>query len=125
MSTKSTTADADARIGERVRAARLAAGLNQTQLGAAAGISFQQIQKYESGRDRISASCLQVLAKALGLSAALLLDPENGYGHDDDLTRLTVPRGAAALLRSFSKIQNETVRRKIVELVASLAAEVH
>ena len=64
--TKSTTADADARIGERVKAARMAAGLNQTELGGAAGISFQQIQKYETGRDRISASFLQVLAKALG-----------------------------------------------------------
>ena len=80
MRTKSTTADADGRIGERVRAARMAAGLNQTELGAAAGISFQQIQKYENGRDRISASCLQVLAKALGVPAASLLDPENGHG---------------------------------------------
>ena len=123
MTTKSTTADADARIGERVRAARMAAGLNQTQLGAAAGISFQQIQKYENGRDRISVACLQVMAKALGVSAASLLDPEDGQV--DDLTRLAIPRGAAALLRSFSRIQNETVRRKIIELVASLAVEVH
>ena len=43
MKSKSTTADADGRVGERVRAVRLAAGLSQTQLGAAAGISFQQI----------------------------------------------------------------------------------
>ncbi len=103
----------------------MAAGLNQTELGAAAGISFQQIQKYEKGRDRISASRLQVLAKALGLAAASLLDPENGQAQDHDLMQLTIPRGAAALLRSFSKIRNETVRRKIVELVASLAAELH
>ena len=125
MRTKTITADADGRIGERVRAARMAAGLNQTELGAAAGISFQQIQKYEKGRDRISASCLQVLAKALGVPAASLLDPENGDGHDGDLTRLAIPRGAAALLRSFSKIQNETVRRKIVDLVVSVTAEFH
>ena len=125
MKSKSTTANADGRIGERVRAARMAAGLNQTQLGAAAGISFQQIQKYEKGRDRISAASLQVFAKALGVTAASLLDPEDGYGDEDDGNRLTIRQGAAGLLRSFSKIENESVRRKILDLVACLASELH
>ena len=123
MTTKKTTADADGRIGERVRAARMAAGLNQTELGAAAGISFQQIQKYEKGRDRISASCLQVLAKALGVSAASLLDPEDGQGTENGPTLFIIPRGAAGLLRSFSNVQSEVVRRKVVHLVAALAGE--
>lgn len=67
--------DIDVRIGGRVRAAREAAGLSQSTLAAALGISFQQVQKYEKGRNRFSASALQRVADLLGVSVAEFFDP--------------------------------------------------
>jgi transcriptional regulator with XRE-family HTH domain len=55
----------DTHIGEVLRALRKQRGMNQSQLGAAGGVSYQQIQKYENGRSRIPASMLYKLAKAL------------------------------------------------------------
>lgn len=57
-------------VGERLRAARLASGLSQTELGKAMGLSFQQVQKYERGTDRISASMLVRAAGAVGFPVA-------------------------------------------------------
>jgi transcriptional regulator with XRE-family HTH domain len=67
--------DIDVRIGARVRAARDAAGLSQSVLAAGLGISFQQIQKYEKGRNRFSASALQRVADLLGVPVAQFFDP--------------------------------------------------
>ncbi|GAA0655518.1 helix-turn-helix domain-containing protein [Brevundimonas lenta] len=71
----------DRYVGERIRAERMAAGLTQTQLGAAVGVTFQQIQKYERGVNRVSASTLARAAKALGVPVIRLfpdLDPPTG-----------------------------------------------
>ncbi|MBN4095608.1 helix-turn-helix transcriptional regulator [Methylobacterium sp. OT2] len=62
--------DADRRIAERVKAARIAAGVSQTQLGDALGISFQQIQKYEAGANRWSGGMLQGAALRIGVPVA-------------------------------------------------------
>lgn len=67
--------DIDVRIGARVRAAREAAGLSQSALASALNISFQQIQKYEKGRNRFSASALQRVADLLGVPVAQFFDP--------------------------------------------------
>lgn len=66
--------EADQRIGARVRAARELARISQSQLGCALGISFQQVQKYEAGRNRFSASMLQAAAARLGVTASSLYD---------------------------------------------------
>jgi transcriptional regulator with XRE-family HTH domain len=62
--------EADRTIGGRIAAIRAAQGLSQTMLGAAIGVSFQQVQKYEKGRNRIGAGRLQEIAKFLGVDAA-------------------------------------------------------
>lgn len=62
--------DLDRLIGQNIRAHRLSSGLTQTELGRAIGISFQQVQKYEDGRNRISASRLYHVAEALGVPLA-------------------------------------------------------
>jgi transcriptional regulator with XRE-family HTH domain len=67
--------DIDVRIGARVRAARDAAGLSQSVLAAGLGISFQQVQKYEKGANRFSASALQEVADLLGVPVAQFFDP--------------------------------------------------
>jgi transcriptional regulator with XRE-family HTH domain len=64
---------ADAAVGENIRTARLAAGLSQAELGSACGVSFQQIQKYEKGTNRVGGSRLMQIAEALKMPAATLL----------------------------------------------------
>ncbi|MGU3475697.1 helix-turn-helix domain-containing protein [Methylobacterium sp. D48H] len=66
--------DADRRIAERVKAARLAAGISQTQLGHALGITFQQIQKYERASNRLLAGMLQAAAHRIGVPVASFFD---------------------------------------------------
>ena len=66
--------DADRRIAERVKAARLSAGVSQTQLATALGISFQQIQKYEAGANRWSGGMLQGAALRNGGPVAGFFD---------------------------------------------------
>ncbi len=63
----------DVAVGENIRMARLAAGVSQTELGAACGITFQQIQKYEKGVNRVGGSRLMQIAEALKVPAATLL----------------------------------------------------
>ena len=69
----------DQRVGERLRSRRLKMGLSQTALGFAAGVTFQQIQKYERGTNRISASRMIQLAEKLGVPPAYFVE---GFGAD-------------------------------------------
>jgi transcriptional regulator with XRE-family HTH domain len=62
----------DAYVGERLRVCRTLAGLSQTQLGKGIGITFQQVQKYERGANRISAGALYALGRLLGVPVLLL-----------------------------------------------------
>jgi transcriptional regulator with XRE-family HTH domain len=63
----------DAALGQNIRMARLAAGLSQTELGTACGITFQQIQKYENGTNRVGGSRLMQISETLKVPAATLL----------------------------------------------------
>ena len=65
--------DLEAAIGSRIRNARMMAGVSQEKLGETIGVTFQQIQKYESGRNRIAASTLIKVAEALKADASTLL----------------------------------------------------
>ncbi len=65
--------EVDAHVGRRVRERRREIGISQEKLGTALGISFQQVQKYEAGTDRVSAGRLYVLAQALGVAIRLFL----------------------------------------------------
>ena len=67
----------DQRVGERLRSRRLKMGLSQMALGIAAGVTFQQIQKYERGANRISASRMIQLAEKLGVPPAYFVE---GFG---------------------------------------------
>jgi len=63
----------DIKLGERLRGLRQDTGLSQAELGAAIGVSFQQIQKYEAGKNRVAVSTLVALADHLGISPAQFL----------------------------------------------------
>lgn len=72
----------DRYVGARIRAERTQAGLTQSQLGAAVGVTFQQIQKYERGTNRVSASMLVRAAKALGVSVSCLFPEPEGSAEE-------------------------------------------
>jgi transcriptional regulator with XRE-family HTH domain len=123
----------DRHVGARLRMRRLLVGFSQTKLGEALDVTFQQIQKYEKGANRIGASRLQQLARVLDVTPAFFFEgapqsemaangvaeaPDNGYVVDF----LSTTEGLQ-LNRAFAQIRDPKVRKRIVELVTSLAAE--
>ena len=70
----------DIKVGERIRAWRRAAGMTQTELARASGVTFQQVQKYERGTNRVAASRLSSISRAVGVTAAELLGEEIAAG---------------------------------------------
>ena len=87
---------ADAAVGENIRTARLAAGVSQAELGAACGVTFQQIQKYEKGRNRVDGSRLMQIAEALKVPAATLLPPPRSRQSRPSIARRRSFRTASA-----------------------------
>lgn len=115
--------DIDALVGRRVRELRLQLGLTQTQLADAIGVTFQQVQKYERGSNRISASKLWLIADRLGVSPASLLtglpspsgDGVTGGpdGEDDEQARL---------LAAFGRIADPRRRQTLIDVAEGLGA---
>ena len=119
----------DTHVGSRVRLRRTMLGMSQEKLGEALGITFQQIQKYEKGSNRIGASRLQRISEVLnvaisfffedlpgGAAAAGLAEPS---GPDYVVDFLSTSEGLQ-LNRAFVKIGDPKVRRRIIDLVRSL-----
>lgn len=111
----------DVEVGARVRAYREAAGLSQHDLSRLIDISFQQIQKYERGQNRISVSRLMQIAEQLGTSGAVLLGEAAGPKNDDPKTLLETP-GALDLLRAYKGIRNAAHRQGLLAMAQALDA---
>lgn len=119
----------DVEIGKRIRALRLERGLSQTELGNLLGVTFQQIQKYEKGANRVAAGRLQRVAESLevpitffyaGSTSADLPANANSDSVDVGLGFLETA-GAVRLVRAFSRIQDPEMRRALVELTEKIA----
>jgi transcriptional regulator with XRE-family HTH domain len=108
----------DIAVGRRVRAFRLRKKMSQKDLGDELGVTFQQIQKYEKGTNRIGAGRLQRIAEVFGLSVNELFGagPESTRGMDELFAHLDT---AASLrfLRAFSRIQDARVREALTVLL--------
>lgn len=114
----------DIGVGARLRIRRKELGMSQTALGEHLGLTFQQIQKYERGTNRVSASMLVKSAAALHCTVGYLVGEEAGSAGDLEgalLGRLSRP-GVAALVEAFDAIGSPQQRSAIVQLVRSLAA---
>jgi transcriptional regulator with XRE-family HTH domain len=118
----------DVEVGHRIRIERLARGLSQTALANQLGVTFQQVQKYEKGVNRVGAGRLTRIAEVLGVpvgtffSGKEMLDEEqskNG-GEGSPLKLLTVS-GAFRLLRAYAEIEDSNLRRSIVDLVEQVS----
>jgi transcriptional regulator with XRE-family HTH domain len=100
--------------------------MSQTELADKVGITFQQVQKYEKGSNRISSSRLHQIADVFGVTASYFFDdplqhlPHNGRFDVSTFNSFCASRDGVALMRSFVKIKNKATRRKIAELVEDL-----
>jgi len=115
----------DVHVGMALRIRRKALGVSQEALGQGVGVTFQQIQKYERGTNRISASMLFEICQCLDLPVASLFAGRDGaeaMPEDPAAALLQIPEGVE-LAQTFPKIEEGATRRKIVELVRVLAAE--
>ena len=111
----------DVQVGARVRARRHALGLSQTQLAESLGITFQQVQKYEKGKNRISASVLVKAAARLDTSVQALVGEEIGSAADTIVPVSLFSPGAVELLKAFSLIDDAKARRALVALASILS----
>jgi transcriptional regulator with XRE-family HTH domain len=117
----------DAHVGARVKARRQMLKLSQTDLGEAVGVTFQQIQKYEKGTNRISASRLQEFAKILKVDAPYFFEGAAGEkqkfgaaGLPSYVAEFVQLPEAKRLMQAFLRIEDPTVRRNLRKLVESL-----
>jgi len=123
--TAKKTTVTDREVGDRVRMRRKELGLSQGKLGEAVGVSFQQIQKYESGANRIGASRLKEISKVLMVPVSFFFeDPLDADAGDATAGLLSKP-GAIELLRLYAKIDSAVLAEAVVELARSLARDDH
>ncbi len=121
----------DIHVGQQVRKRRNALSMSQEKLGKALGLTFQQVQKYERGMNRIGSSRLYHLSQILDVDIPYFFE---GYQSPDELTALTVHEDAALFdgspqidpethefLRSFQRIKDGGVRRRLLDLMRCLA----
>ncbi|ASV86466.1 MULTISPECIES: helix-turn-helix domain-containing protein [Ochrobactrum] len=124
----------DVHVGSRIRLRRNMLGLSQEKLGESLGITFQQIQKYEKGTNRVGASRLQAISSILTVPVAFFFEDapgsnptsQAGFAEDNEATYVVDflnSNEGVQLTRAFTKIADPKVRRKIIDLVKSLAAE--
>jgi transcriptional regulator with XRE-family HTH domain len=124
----------DVHVGSRVRLRRNMLGMSQEKLGEKLGITFQQVQKYEKGTNRVGASRLQAIASILDTPVSFFFDDAPGQNSrqskgfsEDNATSYVVDFISSAeglqLNRAFVRITDTKVRRKIIELVRTIAAD--
>lgn len=120
--------EADKFVGERIRLYRSMVGMSQQKLAERLSITFQQLQKYERGENRIGAGRLLLVATTLGIPITFLLDHQAFLRQQagDSLSELEIPvaaREAYHVGRAFSQIADPEIRRSISTLVRSLARD--
>lgn len=130
---KKTPDPIDIHVGSRVRLRRTMLGMSQEKLGDSLGITFQQVQKYEKGTNRVGASRLQNIAGILDVPVAFFFEGAPGEGQGsaagmaESSTNYVVNFLSSSeglqLNRAFVKISDVKVRRRIIDLVKSLADE--
>jgi len=110
----------DAAVGARIRMRRRALDMSQGNLGKAVGVTFQQVQKYENGKNRVSASMLCHIAKVLQTSAGALLGEDDGEYVEPLVTAQLATKGATQLLASYAEISDGELRRSLLRLAMGL-----
>jgi transcriptional regulator with XRE-family HTH domain len=111
----------DVAVGARIRLLRKLRGLSQQALAEAAGVTFQQIQKYERGANRVSASMLSRIAAALETPVAEMFGESSpASGAVDEVAALLAEPGALELLRAYTALPRGPARTALVDFVRAL-----
>jgi transcriptional regulator with XRE-family HTH domain len=125
---KSPRSSLDLHIGNRIKARRSFLGISQEKLGRYLQVTFQQIQKYEKGANRVSASTLYDISLILSVDVSYFYEGynKNTPSLNEDITRnydwnSINKRETTELLRFYYKITNHSVRKKILELIKLIA----
>jgi transcriptional regulator with XRE-family HTH domain len=126
----------DKHVGSRVRMRRMMLSMSQEKLGDALGLTFQQVQKYEKGTNRIGASRLQQISHILQVPVSFFFEgaptTPGSAGHGGGMSEAPSPAYVAdflatsdglSLTKSFMRIKNSKLRRRIVDLVEQIAGE--
>jgi transcriptional regulator with XRE-family HTH domain len=108
----------DVHVGHRLRQARLLAGLSQDELGTSIGVSFQAVQKYEAGENRISASRLFNAARCLDCSVSFFFDDLIGQATATDLDEISGQ--AIELVRYFRQITDPQIRDHLLRMTKQI-----
>jgi transcriptional regulator with XRE-family HTH domain len=123
----------DKHVGSRVRMRRMMLGMSQEKLGDALGLTFQQVQKYEKGTNRIGASRLQQISQILQVPVSfffegapvLPLGPRQDGLHEAPspayVSDFLATSDGLALTKAFTRISDSKLRRRIVDLVEQIA----
>lgn len=116
----------DVRVGSRVRVRRLMLAMTQEKLAEGLGVSFQQVQNYENGTNRISASRLVRVCEILSISPTFVFDAPTSEAKAEgtaaeDIDSFFATTQGLALSKAFMKIRNKATRRTIVALVENIA----
>ena len=126
----------DVHVGKRLRMRRTILGMSQETIGKSIGVSFQQIQKYERGINRMGASRLFEFSKILSVPVSYFFDEYEGksmskpisgfaeeaaasFDHEDKMAS----RETMEMMRAYYQIRSKAVRKRVFELVKSLASE--
>ena len=131
MSTKAPN-PVDRYVGSRVRMRRIMLGMSQEKLAVGFGLTFQQVQKYEKGTNRVGASRLQQISDILQVPVSFLFEGapvESGVDYTngkppapDYVSEFLATTEGIALTRAFTRIEDSRMRRSIVELVEQIAS---
>ena len=122
----------DKYVGSRVRMRRIMLGMSQEKLGEALGLTFQQVQKYEKGTNRVGASRIQQISEILQVPVSFLFEggPSGTPGGDhfgesaspSYISDFLATSEGLALTRAFTRIPDAKLRRSIVDMVENIAA---
>ena len=122
----------DKHVGSRIRLRRMMLGMSQGTLGSALGLTFQQVQKYEKGANRVGASRLQQLSQTLQVPVAFFFEGAPSTAPSPDSVETASPTDVSgflatseglALSQAFMRIRDPSLRRRIVDLIQGIAGE--
>lgn len=132
-SMKKAPGDFDRHVGRRIRMRRIQVGMSQERLAESLGVTFQQVQKYEKGANRITMSRMRIVSQVLGVPMAYFTEGApgeeatgigGGFAENrqaDYASELFSTPEGVALARAFASIEDPKVRRRVVDLVTTLA----
>ena len=123
----------DVHVGKRLRQRRTFLGMTQEQLGKALGITFQQVQKYERGTNRVGASRLYDISQVLDVTPQFFFDEmdedterSGGFGEKGQAPFASdgiMDREIMDLVRAFRRVSNPTVRQRMVDLIRTIGRQ--